>query len=111
MTTLCGTSRAPQHLRSFLGGFINLVFAVASELCGAVATPEFLSYMDHFIRKEYGQDYYLDPERIVNPINGETIDDIIVQGFEQVVYSLNQPAGARGFQSVFWNVALIDRAV
>lgn len=109
MTTLCGTSRAPQHLRSFLGGFINLVFAVASELCGAVATPEFLSYMDHFIRKEYGQDYYLDPEKVVNPVNGETIDDIIVQGFEQVVYSLNQPAGARGFQSVFWNVAYFDK--
>lgn len=109
MTTLCGTSKPPHHLRSFLGGFINLVFAVASELCGAVATPEFLSYMDYFIRKEYGNDYYLDPDKVVNPFSGETLNDIITQGFEQVVYSLNQPAGARGFQSVFWNVAYFDR--
>lgn len=105
MTTLCGTSKPPHHLRSFLGGFINLVFAVASELAGAVSTPEFLSYFDYFIRKEYGDEYYSNPDAIINPITGETIADIIVQGFEQVVYSLNQPAGARGFQSVFWNIA------
>ena len=109
MTTLCGTSKPPHHLRSFLGGFINLVFAVASELAGAVATPEFLAYMDYFIRKEYGDDYYLRADEVVNSCNGETIRDIITQGFEQVVYSLNQPAGARGFQSVFWNIAYFDR--
>lgn len=109
MTTICGTSKPPHHLRSYLGGFINLVFAVASELCGAVATPEFLAYMDHFIRKEYGEDYYKNPNKIVNSLTNETVNDILVQSFEQVIYSLNQPAGARGFQSVFWNVAYFDK--
>lgn len=109
MTTLCGTSKPPHHLRSFLGGFINLVFAVSSELCGAVATPEFLTYMDYFIRKEYGNEYYLHPDEIVNSYSKETIRDVITQGFEQVVYSLNQPAGSRGFQSVFWNLAYFDK--
>lgn len=104
-----GTSKPPKHLRSFLGGFINLVFAVASELCGAVATPEFLAYFDYFVRKEYGNDYYLNTDQVVNNITNETIMDVITQGFEQVVYSLNQPAGARGFQSVFWNVAYLDK--
>ena len=46
MKTLGGKSDAPKHLQSFCGSFINLVFAVASQFAGAVATPEFLTYMD-----------------------------------------------------------------
>ena len=34
---------------------------------------------------------------------------MITDAFEQVVYSLNQPASARGNQSVFWNIACFDR--
>jgi len=110
MTKLGGTTTAPKHLQSFLGGFINLVFAVSAQLCGAVATPEFLSYMDYFIRKEYGDLYYLSPNRIVEiSSRSRTIDEIITDGFAQVVYSLNQPAAARGSQSVFWNVAYFDK--
>ena len=37
-----------------------------------------------------------------------TIDKVITDCFEQVVYSLNQPAAARGNQSVFWNIAYFD---
>ena len=104
-----GTSGPPQHLSSFLGGFINLVFAVSSEICGAVATPEFLAYMDYFLRKEYGNQYYTTPDKIVDLSTRErTIDRIITDGFAQVVYSLNQPAAARGSQSVFWNLAFFD---
>lgn len=112
LTKLGGSTKAPTHLQSFLGSFINLVFAVSAQLCGAVATPEFLSYMDHFIRKEYGDLYYLTPDRIVEiSSRSRTIDEVITDGFAQVVYSLNQPAAARGNQSVFWNVALKNRAV
>lgn len=109
MTKIGGTTTAPKHLKSFLGGFINLVFAVSAQLCGAVATPEFISYMDHFIRKEYGNDYYLHTDQVVNMMTGETIDQIITDGFAQVVYSLNQPAAARGSQSVFLNFAYFDK--
>ena len=52
LRNLGGTSMAPQNLSSFIGSFINLVFAVASQFAGAVATVEFLMYMDYFIRKE-----------------------------------------------------------
>lgn len=109
MKKIGGTTSAPKHLKSFIGGFINLVFAVSAQLCGAVATPEFLAYMDHFIRIEYGNDYYLRPKNVVN-IQLQTIKDVIEDYFAQVVYSLNQPAAARGSQSVFWNVALTNRA-
>ena len=110
MTKLGGTTGAPHHLRSFCGGFINLVFAVSAQLCGAVATPEFLAYMDYFIRKEYGDHYYEHPQQIVDLSNEHrTIDDVIVDSFAQVVYSLNQPAAARGSQSVFWNIAYFDK--
>lgn len=109
MQEIGGTTGAPHHLKSFLGGFINLVFAVSAQLCGAVATPEFLPYMDHFMRLEYGNDYFAHTDELVNLMTGETIDDTVTQAFEQVVYSLNQPAAARGSQSVFWNIAYFDK--
>lgn len=110
MKKIGGTTSAPKRLKSFVGGFINLVFAVSAQLCGAVATPEFLAYMDYFVRKAYGDDYYLHVDRVVDlSSEGNTIDDIIVGYFDQVVYSLNQPAAARGSQSVFWNIAYFDK--
>ena len=54
---LGGVSIAPTDLKSFCGEFINLVYSVSSQFMGAVATPEFLMYMDYFIRKDYGDDY------------------------------------------------------
>ena len=44
-----GNSKAPTNLKSFCGGFINMVFMVSSMLSGACATPEFLMYMNYFI--------------------------------------------------------------
>jgi ribonucleoside-triphosphate reductase len=105
-----GKSGAPKHLRSFCGGFINLVFAVSSQLAGACSTPEFLSYLDYFIRKEYGNEYYLNTDKIINSMGDiKTVKDVINACFDQVVYSINQPAAARGYQSVFWNLAYFDK--
>lgn len=109
-TSIGGTSDAPKNLASFTGAFVNLVFALASQFCGAVSTPEWLSYMDYFIRKEYGGDYYLHADKLIDlSKRGRSIDKVITDAFEQVVYSLNQPAAARGNQSVFWNIAYFDR--
>lgn len=105
-----GLSGAPKHLDSFCGEFINLVFAVAAQFAGAVSTPEFLTYMDYFIRKEYGDDYYTRAKEIVcSGLNKRSIDKVITDKFEQVVHSLNQPAAARNYQSVFWNIAYFDK--
>ena len=57
LKSIGGKSGAPTNLDSYCGAFINLVFAVAAQFAGAVSTPEFLMYMDYFIRKDYGDDY------------------------------------------------------
>lgn len=105
-----GMSGPPKHLDSFCGEFINFVFAVAAQFAGAVSTPEYLTYLDYFIRKEYGDDYYKHPDTIVTMgASPKTIDRIITDKFEQVAHSINQPAAARGYQSVFWNCAYFDK--
>ena len=97
VTKLGGESRAPQHLASFCGSFINFVFAVSAQFAGAVATVEFITYFDYFARKDFGNDYLT------------THRSEIENALQQVVYSINQPAAARGYQSVFWNISLYDR--
>ena len=105
-----GNSVAPTNLKSFCGGFINMVFMVSSMLAGACATPEFLMYMNYFIEKEYGKDYYKHADDVVDlSLKKRTIDKVITDCFEQIVYSLNQPTGARNYQAVFWNISYYDR--
>lgn len=105
-----GNSTAPTNLKSFCGGFVNMVFIVSSMLSGACATPEFLMYMAHFVAKEYGDDFYQRADEIVDlSTRQRTIDKVVTDCFEQVVYSINQPTGARNFQAVFWNVSYYDR--
>lgn len=97
LTTLGGESKAPQHLESFCGSFINLVFAVSAQFAGAIATVEFLTYFDYFARKEFGEDYLTRHQHQV------------ANHLQHVVYALNQPAAARGYQSVFWNISVYDQ--
>ncbi|MBO4504422.1 MAG: anaerobic ribonucleoside-triphosphate reductase [Bacteroidales bacterium] len=105
-----GNASRPTNLKSFCGGFVNMVFMVSSMLSGACATPEFLMYMNYFIELEYGTDYYLRADEVVDlSLKKRTIDKVITDCFEQVVYTINQPSGARNFQSVFWNIAYYDQ--
>ncbi|WP_434037508.1 anaerobic ribonucleoside-triphosphate reductase [Formosa sp. 4Alg 33] len=97
LTKLGGESKAPQHLESFCGEFVNLVFAVSSQFAGALATVEFLLYFDYFARKDFGKDYLIS--------HTKTIENHL----QHVVYAINQPAAARGYQSVFWNISLYDK--
>ncbi len=96
LTKLGGESQAPKHLESFCGEFVNLVFAISSQFAGALATVEFLMYFDHFAKKDYGEDYMIHHQ------------DLIANHLQHVVYAVNQPAAARGYQSVFWNISLYD---
>ena len=52
---------------------------------------------DYFARKDYGENYL------------ETHKKDIENAMQQVVYSINQPASARGYQSIFWNISLFDK--
>ena len=94
---LGGTSKAPTNLQSFCGSFVNLVYQLSTNWAGATATVEFLMYFDYFARKQYGNDYL------------KTNAKEIGQELQGVVYALNQPAAARGNQSVFWNISVFDR--
>ena len=109
---LGGLSAAPKNIDSFCGMFINLVFAISSQFKGAVATPGVLLCMDYFLRKEWGDNYYLKPHIIINNEHckrKQTIQGQIHQYFQQIVYSLMQPSGSRGNQSVFWNLSIFDK--
>ena len=107
---LGGESIAPTDLKSFCGEFINLVYSVSSQFMGAVATPEFLMYMDYFIRKDYGEDYINRIDEVVDLSRKKrTIGMVIDNAFQQVVHSMNMPAGNRGYQTVFWNVGYFDK--
>lgn len=166
---LGGLSAAPHNLDSYCGLYINLIFAIAGQFAGAVATSEFLLYFDYFARKQFGQEYYKvndefveighelrrlekriqyskpiksidDIEYIANNERSEdgavtyaqeardlakelldsykdgklrdntrTIKSVIHQKFQQVVYSINQPAAARGMQAAFVNFSYFDK--
>lgn len=108
---LGGVSVAPTDLKSFCGEFINLVYSISSQFMGAVATPEFLMYLDYFIRKDYGDDY-LDHLEDVVEMNAKkrTLVKVIDNYFQQVVHSMNMPAGNRGYQTVFWNISYFDES-
>lgn len=93
---LGGVSNAPKNLQSFCGSFVNLVYQIASNFSGAIATVEFLHMFDYFARKQWGKEYLAAHHKEVE------------QEFQGVVYALNQPASARGDQSVFWNISVFD---
>ena len=93
---LGGTSHAPKNLQSFCGSFVNLMYQIAGGFAGAVATVEFLMYFDYFAKKTYGEDYLITDRKTIE------------QELQGVVYSMNQPAAARGFQSIFWNISVFD---
>jgi len=97
LTKLGGESKAPKHLASYCGSFVNFLFSVSSQFAGAVATVEFLLYFDYFARRDFGDDYL------------KTHTQLIENELQHVVYAINQPAAARGYQSVFWNISLYDR--
>ena len=95
--SLGGSSGAPKNIDSFCGSFVNLMYQLASNFAGAVATVEFLMYFDYFARKTYGEAYLGYSEYKIK------------QHLQGIVYSMNEPAAARGNQSVFWNISVFDK--
>lgn len=111
LTKLGGTSGPPKHSDSFIGGLTNLIFLIAGQFAGAVAVPETLPYLDHFLRVDYGQDYieHLDDTVEAFGERRASLRNKIEDLFQQFVYCVNQPAAARGYQSPFTNIAYFDK--
>ena len=108
-----GKSAKPTNLDSYCGLYVNYIFAVSTQFAGAVATSEFLLYFDYFARKEWGDDYYKHTDTTITTDickHQKTIIYQIHQHYQQVVYGINQPMGARGFQSAFVNFSYFDKA-
>lgn len=95
--TIGGSSKAPKHLTSFCGIYVNLIFLIASQFAGAVADVSFLTYFDYFARKDYGDDYLNTHKREIQ------------NHLQQVVYTLNDPSVGRGNQAVFYNTSIFDK--
>ena len=108
---LGGSAGAPKHANSYIGSLINLIFLLSSQFAGAVAIPEFLTYFDHFLRLDYGNDYIAHLNEVVEKIGEHefTLKHKIEDWFQQFVYSVNQPAGARNYQSPFINISYFDK--
>lgn len=107
---LGGLSAAPKNLDSYCGLLVNLVFALSSEVKGAVALPEALLYFTYFAKKEWGKDFYKHPDTpiTINTFRPLTIKHQIYQYFQQITYTINQPVG-RGSQSPFVNFSFFDK--
>lgn len=107
---LGGPSSPPTDVKSYCGQFINLVYSISSQFLGAVATPQFLLGLDFFLRKDYGEDYIDHLDDVVDLSEKQrTLKETIDNCFQQVVHSINMPAGNRGWQSVFWNIGYFDK--
>ena len=106
-----GLSAAPKNLDSFCGMYVNLIFATASQFAGAVATSEFLLYFTYFCKKEWGEEFWKHPETkiSISSTRKKTILSQIHQYWQQIIYSINQPAAARGMQSAFVNFSYFDK--
>lgn len=101
----------PTNLNSFCGQLINLTFLLAAQCKGAVAYGEFFNFFDYFCVKEWGPEWDKHIKDIVtsNICNKEkTIEYCIKQAFQNIVYSWNQPAGNRSYQSPFINISYYD---
>lgn len=101
----------PHNLNSFCGQLINLTFLLAAQCKGAVAFGEFFNFFDYFCVKEWGPKWHMKLELSATTEVCEkqrTVRDIIIQAFQQIVYSWNQPAGNRSYQSPFINISYFD---
>ena len=96
-SNLAGDSKAPQHLASYCGSYINLMYSLAGGFSGAIAEIGLLTYFHYFAKKDFGVDYL-----ITHKVEIENY-------FQQIIYSMNSPAGARNHQSIFYNTSIFDR--
>ena len=90
--SLDGTStKPPKHLDSFCGQLVNATFLLASQCKGAVAFGEFFNFFDYFAVKDFGEDYDLRRNAIVETYSSTrkviTIEDKIKQQFQHVVFN------------------------
>lgn len=96
------TPSPPKHIHAFSGQIANLAFLLSSQCKGAVAFGEYFIALNYYIIKDFGFDWYNHLEDLTTSLickDQRTVRDEIEEAFDQFVWSVNQPAGNRGFQS------------
>lgn len=106
-----GSSKAPKHADTYCESFVTLLFHVSSQIAAAIKTPGFLMCLDHFLRLDYGKDYFTKLDKIVeHKASGDlTLRQKVENLFQKVVYSLNQPLPSKENKPVFWEVSYYDK--
>lgn len=93
--SLGGMSNAPKNIFSFIDQLCSTIYLVSAQIAGAVGVPEALVYADYYFRKSFGDDYHSDK-----------LTQQLLQG---LIYKLNEPSGARSYQSPFTNFLIYDK--
>lgn len=130
-------TKAPNNMSSFTGQFNNLVFLLSSQFQGAVAFGEFFNVFYYYCVKEWGERFWerendtcfvtvrsIQPKGFVWGLilkylglsntsqvtdTKKTISQVIEQAFQNIIYTINQPAGNRSYQSPFTNISYYDK--
>lgn len=105
------TPAPPNDLQSFSGQITNLTFLLSSQCKGAVAFGEYFIVLNYYIIAEFGDKWYEKLDCVVTNPHCKvqrTVRDFIEKAFKQFIYSINQPAGNRSYQSPFTNVSYYD---
>ncbi len=102
------STSAPKNLHSFCGQFGNLIFLFSSQIKGAVAVAELWNDLDYYCAKDWGEDYHEHMDDVIVLKPKMTMRQMLHQYFQQIVYTVNQPAGNRCYQSPFTNVSYYD---
>lgn len=104
-------SQAPKNLTSFCGQFNNLIFLLSSQFKGAVACGEFFNVFYYYCVKDFGPKFWEHDEVLVSAVGvkAKSISEVIEQCFQNIVYTINQPAGNRSYQSPFTNISYYDK--
>lgn len=106
------TPTPPNDLESFCGQMRNLVFLLSSQCKGATAYAGYNVALAYCIRKEFGDNWYQKLDVVYtneHVIKSHTIGHRIAKAIKDFIWSINQPAGNRSFNSPFTNISWFDK--
>lgn len=106
------TPTPPNDLESFCGQMRNLVFLLSSQCKGATAYAGYNVALAYYIRKEFGEQWYNKLDVVYtneHVLSSHTIGHKIAKAIKDFIWSINQPAGNRSFNSPFTNISWFDK--
>lgn len=86
-----------KHFDSFINVSLQYLCYLSNSIAGAVALPDFFAYCDYFVRKDFGEKWYENPDTIRR----------IEQLYQNWIYSIN--FSWRSNQSPFTNISILDK--